>query len=136
MTIKVYVVPTNNVQQYWHLAEKHLIKAIEKGNGEFSIDQLKLMASQGQQQLLLGIGDDKNCYSACTLQWIVYPNDRVAYVTYAGGTKFKEVYSEFIEWIKSSGGTSVQCSTGYKSLERLFSRFNFKPKYRLMELKL
>tara|TARA_R110000772_G_scaffold244764_1_gene358175 strand:- start:239 stop:646 length:408 start_codon:yes stop_codon:yes gene_type:complete len=135
MAIKLYVVPTTHVQQYWHLAEKHLKKAIDKGHGEFDLNQLKLLVAQGQQQLLLGMEDDK-CYNAATTQWIMYPNDRVAYVTYAGGTKLKEIFEQFKVWVKNSGGTSVQCSTGYKSLERLFERLNYKPKYRLMELKL
>jgi hypothetical protein len=135
MTIKLYVVPTNHVQAYWHFAKNHLAKAIEKGNGEFDLNQLKLLAVQGQQQLLLAMEDDK-CYSAATVQWIMYPNDRVAYVTYAGGTKLKEIFEQFKVWVKNNGGTSVQCSTGYKSLERLFEKLNYKPKYRLMELKL
>tara|TARA_R110002167_G_scaffold317858_1_gene523467 strand:- start:15 stop:422 length:408 start_codon:yes stop_codon:yes gene_type:complete len=135
MALKVYVVPQHLIQQYWHYAEKYIAKALEKGSGEFTTDQLKLMCVHGQQTLLLSMEDEK-CYNAATVQWINYPNDRVAYVTYAGGTKLKEIMNQFIKWVKNNGGTSVQCSTGYKAIERLFERLNFKPKYRLMELKL
>jgi len=134
--MKVYVVPTNQVQKFWHLAEKHLQKAIEKGNGEFNISQLKLSVAQGQQQLLVGLDENNTCYSAVTVQWVMYPNDRVAYVTYSGGTKLNEVFDQFLTWIKNNGGTSVQCSTCHKGLVRFFKRLNFNEKYTLMELKL
>lgn len=134
--ITVFVVPTNHVQQFWHLAEEHLQRAIEKGNGEFNIDQLKLVVGQGQQQLLLGLDENNKCLSAVTVQWVMYPNDRVAYVTYSGGTHLNEVFEQFLTWIKNNGGTSVQLSTGHKSLVRFFQKLNFKPKYTLMELKL
>ena len=133
--MKLYIVPTTHVQQYWHLAKEYLDKALEKGEGEFTNDQLKLMVTQGQQQLLLSMDKDK-CLNAATVQWISYPNERIAYVTYAGGTKLAEVFDEFNGWVKSSGGTAIQCSTGHKGLVRLFQKLNYKKKYTLMELKL
>ena len=51
--MKLYVVPTNQVQRFWYLAEPLLQKALDKGNNEFTADQLKLLVTQGQQQLLL-----------------------------------------------------------------------------------
>ena len=61
--MKLYVVPTNQVQRYWYLAEPLLQKALDKGNGEFVSGQLKLLLTQGQQQLLLLMKEDK-CYVA------------------------------------------------------------------------
>jgi len=136
MKMTTYLVPTHHIQQFWHLAAPHLQKAIDKGHGEFNIDQLKLVVAQGQQQLLIGLDEDQNCLAAVTVKWVMYPNDRVAYVTYSGGTQLKEFFNQFLSWIKNNGGTSVQCSTRYKSLIRLFERLNFKSKYTLMELKL
>ena len=77
--MKLYIVPTTHVQQYWHLAEPLLQLALDKGNDEFTADQLKLMLTQGNQQLLLLMKEDK-VYCALTVQWIVYPNDRVLVV--------------------------------------------------------
>ena len=67
--MKLYVVPTNHVYQYWNLAEPLLQKALDKGNGEFTADQLKLLVIQGQQQLLVLMDEDK-CHCAFTVQWI------------------------------------------------------------------
>ena len=64
--MKLYIVPTNHVQQFWYLAEPLLQKALDKGNGEFTAEQLKLLVAQGQQQLLLLMKDDR-CICALTV---------------------------------------------------------------------
>ena len=46
--LKLYVVPTFHVQQYWYLAEPLLQKALDKGNDEFTADQLKLVTHQSR----------------------------------------------------------------------------------------
>ncbi len=84
--MKLYVVPTNQVQRFWYLAEPILNRALEKGDGEFCSDTLKLTVAQGQQQLLLLMKDDV-CYCALTVQWVMYPHERVCYITYIGTKK-------------------------------------------------
>ncbi len=133
--MKLYVVPTNQVQRFWYLAEPLLQKALEKGNGEFTAGQLKLLVTQGQQQLLLAMEQDI-CYGAATVQWISYPNDRVAYITYLGGKNIKEIANEFKEWVKQNGGTSIQCSTKYESIAKLLiKKHGYYKKYQLLELR-
>ena len=48
MKLKLYIVPTNHVQQFWHLAKPLLQLALDKGNDEFTADQLKLLVAQGK----------------------------------------------------------------------------------------
>ena len=92
--MKLYIVPTNHVQQYWHLAEPLLQRALDKGNDEFTASQLKLIVAQGQQTLLLLMKEDK-CYCALTVKWNMYPNDRVCYITYIGGRNTKKGFEQF-----------------------------------------
>ena len=134
--MKLYVVPTNQVQRYWYLAEPLLQKALDKGNGEFVSGQLKLLLTQGQQQLLLLMKEDK-CYVALTVQWINYPNDRVAYITYIGGKNTKAGFEQFKTWVRQNGGTAIQGSTKFESIARLWNKlYGYEKKYTLMELKL
>ena len=134
--MKLYVVPTNQVQRFWYLAEPLLQKALDKGNGEFVSGQLKLLLTQGQQQLLLLMKEDK-CYVALTVQWINYPNDRVAYITYIGGKNTKAGFEQFKTWVRQNGGTAIQGSTKFESIARLWNKlYGYEKKYILMELKL
>ena len=139
--MKLYVVPTNHVQQYWHLAEPLLQRALDKGDGEFTNDTLKLTVAQGTQQLLLLMKDEK-CYCALTVQWVMYPHTRVAYITYIGASRkngfiTKQGFDQFKHWVKHNGGTCIQGSTKFKSIARLWNRlYGYEEKYTLMELKL
>ena len=134
--MNLYIVPTTDVQQYWHLAEPLLQLALDKGNGEFTADQLKLVCAQGQQQLLLLMKEDKCCL-ALTVQWIMYPNERVAYINYIGGKNTKAGFEQFKQWVKANGGTSIRGATKFEGIARLWNRlYGYKNIYTLMELKL
>lgn len=134
--MELYVVPTNHVQQYWHLAEPLLKLALDKGNGEFTPEQLKLLVAQGQQQLLLLMKEDK-VHCALTVQWIMYPNIRVAYITYIGGKNTKAGFEQFKHWVKSNGGTCIRGATKFESIARLWNRlYGYEKIYTLMELKI
>ena len=134
--MKLYIVPTIQVQRFWHLAEPLLQKALDKGNGEFTADQLKLLVTQGQQQLLL-VMKDEICYVALTVQFINYPNDRIAYITYIGGKNTKAGFGQFKQWAKEQGCTAIQGSTKYESIAKLWNRlYGYEKKYMLMELRL
>jgi hypothetical protein len=135
--LKLYVVPTFHVQQYWYLAEPLLQKALDKGNDEFTADQLKLVTAQGEQQLLLLMDEKQQCHCALTVRFYTYPNDRVCYITYIGGHNTQAGFDQFKSWAKNNGATSIQGSTKYKSIEKLWNRFyGYEKKYTLMELKI
>jgi hypothetical protein len=137
MDKNLFIVPTNHIHQFWHLASPHLQKAIDESNGEFSIDQLRQFVSQGQSDLLLIMDEDNKCHCAFTVQWINYPNDRVAYITYLGGRTNSTAWEQFVIWVKNNGGTKIQGSTKKQSIVRLWRmKWGMKPKYQTMELKL
>ena len=136
METNLFVVPTTHIHQFWHFAEQHLQRAIDTGNGEFTIDQLKQFVSQGNSVLLLVIKEEE-CLGALTVQWVMYPNDKVAYITYIGGYTDHKCWGQFLTWVRNNGGTKVQGSTAKDSIVRLWRmKWNMKPKYTLMEYKL
>ena len=136
MEANLFVVPTNHVHQFWDIAKGHLQKAIDTGNGEFTIDQLRQFVAQGNSELLL-VMNDTTCECAFTIQWVNYPNDRVAYITYIGGITNHKCWEQFLTWVRNNGGTKVQGSTAKESIVRLWKRkWGMKPKYTLMEYKL
>jgi hypothetical protein len=135
MDKNLFVVPTNHIHQFWNIAAPHLQKAINESNGEFTIDQLRQFVSQGQSDLLLIMDKDKQCHCAFTVQWINYPNDRVAYITYLGGRTNHTSWEQLVIWVKNNGGTKIQGSTNKDSIVRLWRmKWGMKPKYTTMEL--
>ena len=44
----------------------------------------------------------EDCIGSATVQWISYPNDRVAYITYLGGKNIHTIADDFKDWVKTS----------------------------------
>ena len=90
---------------------------------------------QGQQVLLLIIEEDKIC-GAVTVEWINYPNDRIAFITAIGGKTDKEGYELFFKWVKDSGGTAVR-GAAFEAVAKLWKqKYGFKETYIMVEKRL
>ena len=97
MKSELYVVPPQLVHKYWHMAEPHLKLAIEKGNGEFELNDLRYVCSRGEQQLLMVMRDDK-CHCALTTIQYNFPRFRTMYISYIGGKNTKDGWQQFLAW--------------------------------------
>jgi hypothetical protein len=121
------------VPQIWPKVCKFLESALEHSGGEYTADQLKVYLVQGSQSLL--VADDGEIKGAATVQFIDYPNDRVAFITSIGGRLItgNEMFSQLIEWCRLNGCTKVQ-GAARESVERLWrQRFGFSERYRIVE---
>ena len=133
--LKLFVVPTHLIQNWWDIAEPQIVKAFEKGDDEVRPDELRMQVAQGQQQLLMGMNPETNeCHCAWTVQSIMYCREKVAYITYIGGRDTKHVWPQFIEWCKITGHTKVQGSVRDESIMKLWDKlYGMKKKYTTME---
>jgi hypothetical protein len=125
-----------NVQQVWNQVEDMLASAMVHVDGEYTLDQLKVMLVDGKQTLLVLVDDDNKIQTAFTIQWIDYPNDKVAFLTAIGGKTDLNAFNQFKDWVKASGGTKIQGAT-FESVARLWKmKLGFKHKYTIMEYEL
>ena len=129
------IVPTTHIQQSWDDVEQLLASAMEHSAGEYDINQLKVMLTKGTQTLLVGVNSENKIKCALTIEWINYPNDRVAFITAIGGRTCKNSWNQFIEWVKINGGTKIQ-GAAYESVARLWKRsYGFENRYIIVERK-
>jgi hypothetical protein len=136
MKSELYVVPPQLVHKYWHMAEPHLKLAIEKGNGEFELNDLRYVCSRGEQQLLMVMRDDK-CHCALTTIFYNFPKFRTCYISYIGGRNTKEGMEQFKNWANDSGCDRITGSAVTESVARLWSKlYGFEKKYITVEMKL
>jgi hypothetical protein len=132
--LNLRIVP--NVQQAWHQVEDMLASAMVHVDGEYTLDQLKVMLVDGKQTLLVLVDDDNKIQTAFTIQWIDYPNDKVAFLTAIGGKTDLNAFNQFKDWVKASGGTKIQGAT-FEAVARLWKmKLGFKHKYTIMEYEL
>ena len=136
--LKFYVVETHRVQQIWHEVEDMLAKAMAHSGGEYFLEQLKVMLTQGKQTLCVGTELDDLALTikcALTIEWINYPNDRVAFITAIGGRTDKLGFEQFENWVRANGGTKIQ-GAAFEAVARLWKRaYGFENRYIIVEKK-
>ena len=136
MKSELLVVPAQLVHKYWHLAGDLLQKAIDKGDGEFLLNDLQSACSRGEQQLLLIMVDGK-CVCAFTVIQYNFPRHRQMYMSYIGGKQTKEGWEQFKQWTLNQGCDRISGSATSEAVARLWKQqFGFKQKYISVECKL
>jgi hypothetical protein len=137
MTLSVKHVPLQFVAQTWPLVEEHIESARKHGQGDYTIDQVKLLVSMGQWLLMVAVDEEGKICGAATSSFINYPNNRVAFITFIGGKLIanKETFEQMCNILKASGATSIQGSVR-PAIARLWSRFGFKHKTEIVEVKI
>jgi hypothetical protein len=137
MSILVQPVATQNVNQVMPLVEGFLKSAEEKvGVAEYSVEHIKVYLSTGQWLLLVATEeDDSSLQGAATVNFVNYPNDRVAYITALGGKGIvnPEVFAQLGQVLKGYGATKIQCAA-QESAARLYERVGFDKKYSILEI--
>jgi hypothetical protein len=132
--MKVEQVPPQYIHQVWPDVVGFIEDALQYGCGEYNADQMKVMILRGEQILLVAV-EENAIKGAATVQFIDYPNYRVAYVTSIGGRLIanKDMFKELTDWCKFNGASKIQ-GAARESIERLWKRlFNFERRYVIVE---
>lgn len=134
--MKVEYVPIEWVHRVWEAAEKFIASAIEHSKGEFTVDQVKSYVAQGQWVLLVATENDV-VQGAATINFFNRANDRVAFVTTIGGKLISNdnTFNQLKAFAVSRGATTME-GAARESIARLWKRYGFEEKYRIVEVKL
>ena len=136
MKSELLVIPAQFVHKHFHLAAPLLQKAIDKGDGEFFLNDLQAACSRGEQQLLMVMRDDK-CHCALTTIQYNFPKFRTMYISYIGGKNTKDGFEQFKQWAESQGCDRITGSAVTESVAKLWQKlYGYERKYITVELKL
>ena len=137
MTLSVQYVPQHQAARSWSLAEPHIQEAVQYGDGDYTLDQVKLLVNMGSWSLLVAVDEQNAVQGAATVSYMNYPNDRVAFITFIGGKLIsnKETFEQMCGILKANGATKIQ---GYArpAIARLWSRYGFEERTTLVEVKI
>jgi len=136
--MKVHQVEPQYLHYVWGGAAPYLEKALEHSGGEYSLEQLKVFLVQGHQALLIATDEENSIKGAATVEFINYPNDRVAFITAIGGKMIanQNVWGQFEDWLRLNGATTVR-GAAYESVARLWRKaFKFENRYIMVEKRL
>jgi len=138
MKLMLQTVSPAFVHQTWSMVEP-FIKSAEKkfDDVEYTTEQIKVYLVTGQWMLIVAVDEDKTIHGAATVEFINYPNSRVAFVTAIGGklVSSEDTFKQLSGICKANGATKIQ-GVAKESIARLWKRFGFEERAILVETKL
>lgn len=137
MNLKIVPVASALVSQSWHLVEGFIYEAIKWGGDDYTIDQVKVYLTRGDWMLVVAVDEENKVHGASAVNFFNMPNDRVAFVVAIGGKLIsnQDTYKQFAGLLKSYGATKIQ-GAARESIARLWTRYGFKERYRIVEAKI
>lgn len=141
MNLKVKVVGTEHIQQFWPLVESYIKSALDEGlpypdwSRSYNIHHIQAFLTSGEWVLLVASDEENKIHGAMTLSFVSCPLHRIAFITATGG-KFitnKETFNQVKEIVKYYGATKLQAYCR-DSMVRYLKRFDFEPRNTLVEV--
>jgi hypothetical protein len=105
----VQIVAPNNIYNVWEDVKEYLNASINVSQGDFTLDQLKLLLGRNEQTLLVSVDEKGVLNGAMTVEFINRPNDRVMFITALGGHGIvnNETFGQVETWAKLQGATKA-----------------------------
>jgi len=137
MSLTIQPVFTQHFHQTWSLVEGYLAEALKWGEDDYTAEQAKTYLARGDWLLVVAVDEEKAIKGAAAINFFNMPNDRVAFVIAIGGKLIsnQDTYKQFSELLKSYGATKIQ-GAAREAIARLWTRYGFKERYRIVEARL
>lgn len=134
--MKIQYVPIEWVNQTWPRVEKFVAAALEHAQGDYTIDQVKALVTQGTWMLLVAV-EGEEIKGAATIHFYNRPNDRVGFISTIGGRLISnpDTFEQLKVFAMSQGATVIE-GAARESIARLWTRYGFTEKYRIVGVKL
>ena len=135
--MQIQQVPIQYVHAAWPKVERFIASALEYSDGEYTPEQAKVFVANGQWVLFVAVDDNQEVQGAACVQFNNMPNDRVAFVVAIGGKLIsnQDTWAQFVTQLKINGATCVE-GAARESIARLWTRYGFKEKYRIVGVKI
>ena len=135
--MRIEVVHPDHFQYAWPLVEHYIASALEHSHGEYTPEQAKVYFANGFWTLYVAVDDAGALHGAGAVQFNNMPNDRVAFVVAIGGKLFtsQNTWQQFVDLLKLRGATQVE-GAARESIARLWKRYGFEEKYRIVSVRI
>jgi len=134
--MQVQRVDISHVNQVWPMVEQFIADALEHSCGDYTVEQAKTLVVMGHWTLLVAV-DESGVHGAATVSFSNRPNDRVAFITTIGGKLISnaDTFAQLKQVLASLGATYIE-GAARESIARLWSRYGFEEKYRIVGVKI
>jgi len=135
--MKIQYVPLAAVHNSWSSVAPFIESALAHSNGDYTVDQAKVYASTGEWLILVAVDVDGKIHGAAAMRFYNRPNDRVAFIIAMGGNLITspETFEQLKGYCVSNGATVIE-GTARESTARLWTRYGFSEKCRIVGARL
>jgi hypothetical protein len=132
--MNIQLVPLSLIHQTWPLVERFIADALQWGEDDYTVEQVKVYITKGDWMLLVAVDEGGVIQGAAAVNIYNMPNSRVAFVVAIGGKLISsnETYAQLCALLKSFGATKIQ-GVARESIARLWKRYGFRERYILVE---
>lgn len=129
-------VDVGHIHQVWPLVEAYFVSALDHSKGDYTIEAVKVLLVTGQWMLVVAI-DEEGVKGAAAVTFNSRPHDRVAFVTLIGGKLISnnDTFDQLKDLLRALGATCIE-GAARESIARLWSRYGFEEKYRIVGVKI
>lgn len=137
MTLKVQVVPIEFTPSVFPYVEEFIDSALQFSRGDYTVDEARVYIIQGEWQLIVAADEDNNIHGCAVIQYFNRPRARVAFVIAIGGKLIanKDTFQQFMDILRAHGAACIEGAVR-ESIARLWRRYGFSEKYRIVEFEL
>jgi hypothetical protein len=134
--MKIQHVSIDYVNQVWPKVEDYIKWALDYQT-DYTIEHVKTFIVTGAWTLVVAVDEAGEIKGASAIQFFNRPNDRVAFVVSMGGKLIsnRETFQQFSDLLKAFGATAIE-GAARESIARLWKRYGFEEKYRIVGAKL
>jgi hypothetical protein len=134
--MKIQHVNLEYVNQVWPKVEDYIKWALDYQT-DYTVEHVKTFIVTGVWTLVVAVDEAGEVKGASVIQFFNRPNDRVAFVISMGGKLIsnKETFQQFSDLLKAFGATAIE-GAARESIARLWKRYGFEEKYRIVGAKL
>ena len=135
--MKIQYVAAEWVNYTWGKVEGFIASALVHSDRDYTPEQAKVLVTQGRWALIVAVDDSGVIHGAATVEFFNRPDDRVAFITAIGGklVSSEDTFEQLRAYARSMGATAIE-GAARESIARLWQRYGFKEKYRIVGVKL
>lgn len=128
------LVPHTHVDQVWSEVSPLMARALtdKASHGEATIDQIRMAIVQKEKHLVVAMEEEK-IIGAATVEFVQYPNKRVALLGNLGGKGVctQAAFDTIKTWCKGMGASELR-AFAKDAQTRLYARFGLEPLYHVV----
>lgn len=134
--MKLHPVDVGHIHRLWPEVERFVAAALEHADGDYTLESVKTLLATGQWMLIVWV-DEQKIAGAATVHLFNRPHDRVAFITAIGGGLIsnKDTFEQLKQILASYGATCIE-GAARESVARLWRRYGFREKYRIVGIKI